>query len=284
MATITFKRFFIENPLPSSRITLNGVGYKEKMTAGTVFRPKGTGDYLFMLFYDPVYIGNSRKADMFHTGHFVIWPPGHGQYYGNPQREYTHTWIHCQGPCIETMIDRAGIPLSVPGPVSNPALFEDTVERIHQEALRAESDPVIVRNLLENWIRYAARDRSERPQAEPIPEWLMHIRSLLEANYTERITLADLAAEASKSIPHLSSEFKKHFDCAPVEYLIRLRMREAVHLLPDINLNITQIAERVGYEDIYHFSRLFKRHCGLSPMAMRKRCLAPQKRVKSEER
>lgn len=273
MATKTFKRFFIENPLLSPNIILNGVGYKEKMRPGTVHRPNGTGDFLFMLFYDPVCIGNNPEAPIYDTGHFMLWPSGHEQFYGNRDQEYTHTWIHCQGQWVEKIIARTALPLSTPGPISSPALFEETVDRIYREALHTKPDAVIVRNLLENWVRSAARDWSQTPQAEPVPDWLMRVRGMLEENYTQRITLADLASAASKSIPHISSEFRKHFHCAPVEYLIHLRMREAIHLLPDINLNITQIAERVGYEDIYHFSRLFKKHCGISPMNMRKRLM-----------
>ena len=73
------------------------------------------------------------------------------------------------------------------------------------------------------------------------------------------------------SVPHLCSEFKKHFGVPVIDYVIRRRMREAAYLLHDRNLNITGIARRVGYTDIFHFSKLFKKHFGRSPREVRKR-------------
>ena len=70
---------------------------------------------------------------------------------------------------------------------------------------------------------------------------------------------------------HFCAEFKKYYKCAPIEYIIKLRMNEALHHLHNINYSITEIAEKVGYEDIYHFSKLFKKQYRVSPMGMRRR-------------
>lgn len=46
---------------------------------------------------------------------------------------------------------------------------------------------------------------------------------------------------------------------------IQQRMHRAVYLLRDINQSVTEVGRAVGYEDIYHFSKLFKRHIGIAP-------------------
>jgi two-component system response regulator YesN len=47
-------------------------------------------------------------------------------------------------------------------------------------------------------------------------------------------------------------------------------MREAAYLLHDRNLNVTEIARRVGYAEIFHFSKLFKKRFGRSPRETRR--------------
>ncbi|MFC1582536.1 helix-turn-helix domain-containing protein [Planctomycetota bacterium] len=271
MAGNEYKRFFVDNPLKNPYIRVRGVGYREQMRSTMVRRPQGTGDYLFMLFYDPVRIGTSDRAKAYDSSYFIVWPPGAGHFYGNGEAPFLHTWTHCEGVWIEKAVKAAGFPLSKPQPVSNAGMIEDYVTAIYREVMQVRPEAAIVRNLYENWLREVKRDSRMLGRQKAVPEWLINVRNFMAAGYREKMTLDELAAQAHKSVPHLCSEFKKHFGRAPIEYLIRLRLNEALHLLPDINLAIGQIAERVGYEDIYHFSKLFKKHYGISPMGMRRR-------------
>ncbi len=266
-----FKRFFMRNPLKNPYIVINGVGYREEMSPGLVRRPKGLGDYLFMYFYGPVSVGSMKKHPKYDGGILIIWPPGSDHYYGNREHGYLHTWTHCEGVWIRKLLDSAGFPLDKPVELADPALFEDFILEIYREALRRDSDPVIARNMFENLVRELKRRLSKESQPAPRPEWLETVREYMDREYRSRLGLEDLAAIGHKSVPHFCSEFKKHYRCAPIEYIIRHRLNESLHLLHDINLSVTEIAERVGYEDIYHFSKIFKKQYGVSPMGMRKR-------------
>lgn len=97
------------------------------------------------------------------------------------------------------------------------------------------------------------------------------MRLYLDGHFHTPIILANLAARCHCSIPHFCNEFKKYFHCSAIEYVTRLRMHQAEYLLRDENLSVTEIARRVGYEDIYYFSKRFKQHFGLSPQNLRKR-------------
>ena len=79
-----------------------------------------------------------------------------------------------------------------------------------------------------------------------------------------------MAQMACLSIPQFCRSFKKHFDIAPAEYLMRLRMDYASYLLDDVNLSIGQIGAMVGYDNVYYFSKMFKKYYGKSPSKMRK--------------
>jgi len=70
---------------------------------------------------------------------------------------------------------------------------------------------------------------------------------------------------------HFSAEFRRHFGVPPVGYLIRRRLHHAAYLLQDVNLSVAEAGQRVGYDDLFYFSKLFKRFHGASPRAWRER-------------
>ena len=60
---------------------------------------------------------------------------------------------------------------------------------------------------------------------------------------------------------------------SPTLFLIGARMELAAKLLKETLLTISEIAERCGYEDIYYFSKSFKKHHSISPGRYRKQSL-----------
>ena len=61
---------------------------------------------------------------------------------------------------------------------------------------------------------------------------------------------------------------------SPINYLIKVRLEKArVILENDTSGSIKNIANAVGYEDVYHFSKLFKKYYGFSPLNYKKRCM-----------
>lgn len=87
----------------------------------------------------------------------------------------------------------------------------------------------------------------------------------LENHYTEDITLEQLARDNYVSPAYLSKTFKEATDMSPINYLIQIRLKNAHELLKDEDTTVKQIASAVGYEDAYHFSKLFKKYYGISP-------------------
>jgi len=82
--------------------------------------------------------------------------------------------------------------------------------------------------------------------------------------------LEELASEAGLSVPHFSTLFRRQTGYAPIDYLIRQRVREACRLLDTTSGSISMIANAVGYQDPYYFTRMFRRIMGCSPRAYRK--------------
>lgn len=67
-----------------------------------------------------------------------------------------------------------------------------------------------------------------------------------------------------------SLEFKRHFGTSPVDYVLSQRLKQATYFLRDHNLTISEVALKVGFRDPFHFSRLFKKYHGISPLLYRR--------------
>jgi len=81
--------------------------------------------------------------------------------------------------------------------------------------------------------------------------------------------VATLSAMAGLSMSRFFELFKHATGDAPINWLIRIRMQRAGELLDNSNLRIKEIALRVGYDDQFYFSRLFKLVHGIAPSAFR---------------
>ena len=87
----------------------------------------------------------------------------------------------------------------------------------------------------------------------------------MQAHCTERLSLGDVAAHVYVSQWHLSKLINRHVNQSFFDILARMRMDRAKALLADSSLRIHAVAEQVGYADVAHFSKSFKRLEGMTP-------------------
>lgn len=90
-------------------------------------------------------------------------------------------------------------------------------------------------------------------------------RGYIAEHCTEKISLQNVADHCFISQWHLSKLLNRHLRQTFYDLLNAERMRRAKELLEDPALRINEIAERVGYADTAHFSRVFKKLEGISP-------------------
>lgn len=239
-----------------------------------VERPRGTGDYLLMLFHDPAVAGTSPCTEKPEPpDRMMIWSPGKGQFYGNPWQRFSHTWIHCEGKRIQRSIRLSKLPVLEPFPVPDPSCFQQCLLEVHGELVSyMHPDGVIIGNLIENSLREIARKRIGFEENVRIPENLLAVRRLIATVPSRAITLDEMASLAGMSVSYFCSRFKSAFGLPPMECLIQHRLHRAAHLLSDRNLTVSEIAAQAGYDDVFHFSKMFKKHFGSSPRLWRKAC------------
>lgn len=98
--------------------------------------------------------------------------------------------------------------------------------------------------------------------ADPVKQTLRYIQN----HYREQVTLDSLAEQFNYSSRHLSMQFKRKTGYSPIDYLIQTRLAKARTLLVRSDATLGEIAAEVGYSDVYYFSRIFKKHVGISPI------------------
>lgn len=98
-----------------------------------------------------------------------------------------------------------------------------------------------------------------------LPSYIGQAKAYIKEHYAEPLTLTQVAKIVSVNPVYLSSRFAKHCGQNFLEYLTHYRITKAKDLLEHSNLQIQEVAERVGYADIAYFSRIFRRECGITP-------------------
>jgi len=265
------KHFFHPRPIDSRDIGIHGLGIHEVMRPGIVNRVNGTDDYLLMYFYPACHVRDKTGYMPRPAGSFIVWTQDQAHQYGNPKIKWSHSWLHCGGMLVARWLKELRIPCNEVLSLSEPVVFERSLERIHAEAVGAfRPDARILRNLLENVFREVARGLVENHD-EQIPPWLLETRAFLDAHFAEPVRLADLARRVHRAETWLCQQFRRYFHSSVIDYVIGLRMQRAAYLLQDHNLLISDIARQTGYEDVYHFSKLFKKRYGCSPKHLRDR-------------
>jgi AraC-like DNA-binding protein len=90
-------------------------------------------------------------------------------------------------------------------------------------------------------------------------------RAYIHDHYRDALTLGDLAEQAGMEPKYFSRRFKQIYGRTPIDYQIELRIRNACELLRTADRTLEQVAEGVGIDDVYYFSRLFRKRVGVSP-------------------
>lgn len=99
---------------------------------------------------------------------------------------------------------------------------------------------------------------------------IINLQKYIQKNIQKRFTSLELARELKMNNDYFSRQFKKSFKLSPREFIKQERIRRAASMLLETNMNISEISQFLGYNDIYQFSQQFKKIIGKSPNNFRK--------------
>jgi AraC-like DNA-binding protein len=95
------------------------------------------------------------------------------------------------------------------------------------------------------------------------------VAEIMEANFRYHLSLHEYAKLCHRSLSSFKREFQVHFQESPGKWLLQRRLNYSETLLRNSSMNVTEIAFESGFKDVSHFSRVFKAHFGVSPLAYR---------------
>lgn len=116
-----------------------------------------------------------------------------------------------------------------------------------------------------------ALDAVRAPTREELYRRLVRARDYISACFNQPLTLREMANVACLSPNHLLRCFRRAFGETPHQFLTARRLEYARRMLADPNLSVTDICFSAGFESLSSFSRLFRRHTGVSPSEYRRK-------------
>jgi len=131
----------------------------------------------------------------------------------------------------------------------------------------AEVDDLWVESQLIEMLTHVARMRRDNV-AQP-PSWLGRVIAKLAAEYCEQLTLDELGREAGVHPVHLSRVFRKFVGDGIGDYVHRLRIRAACEKMLATENSMAEISLAVGFADQSHFTRVFRKATGMTPVRFR---------------
>lgn len=123
-----------------------------------------------------------------------------------------------------------------------------------------KADIASLKNILKNSLY--KRDETDKKD-------LNRIKNYIDKNFTENLTLKDLAKIANLNESYLSRSFKKEYGLSPLRYIINKKVHYSKKLL-DNNKNISNVALELGFFDQAHFYKAFKSIYLLTPKEYQK--------------
>ena len=96
-------------------------------------------------------------------------------------------------------------------------------------------------------------------------DYVQKALDIINSEYMYSISIEEIAKRLNIERTYFSTLFKKRMGITPKRCLLEKRMNVAITLIEKKNTSITVIANSVGYSDLYTFSKMFKKHFGVSP-------------------
>lgn len=240
-----------------------------ELFAYDTYNREGRDDYFLIYVTDGIF-STEIDNDIFHLGKgaVVLYPPKFKyHYWGEPPSKYL--CVHFTGSYVERLLTDLGFPTLEPYILENEfspkikSLFDKMVE---QDITRAPFLKYSLACLLEEILLTIAIGNIKNSGHRTFKKSIKYIHE----NYTEKIQVPYLAKLEGLSNSRYITLFSKETGKTPSEYILELRLQRACDLLLSTDIGIGPIGASSGYKDQYFFSKIFKKHIGVSPQEYRK--------------
>lgn len=146
-------------------------------------------------------------------------------------------------------------------------LLEKMVHELQRDSFSGDCIEALLKLLLVELIRRPQQSSAARKPStfHSENEILNQILQQISKNISSKISLQKLAESVHISVPYVHTLFVRHLGIPPGQYIMKIRMEESKLLLQEGTMTIGEVAARMGFSSIQHFSKQFKNICGISP-------------------
>lgn len=223
------------------------------------------------------YFDHSSEPTVVEAGNMVLYHPDEFQKYEYYGRDHASVyWIHFTGNAIEETFLKYGLdPAQKVWSSGAKTFYAQSFEQIILELqLQKEFYEESAALLFSHIIMTAGRHQHElaHNQVSPLRE-VEEVMIYFREHYHEAINIENFVEERGYGVRSFFRNFKNCTGLTPLQYLLEVRILNAMKLLETTDFQINEISRLVGYENALYFSRLFHKHTGVSPKEYRN---APQ--------
>lgn len=105
--------------------------------------------------------------------------------------------------------------------------------------------------------------------SENVPLYLAELKNLFDNHFSEPFSLNRYEKMYKVNKYRICRDFSAYYGTSPLKYLTEVRMEHAKKMLLTTDLNIYEVSNSIGIDNVNHFINLFKRHTGSTPGAFR---------------
>ena len=193
--------------------------------------------------------------------------PGEGYRYGADKNEpYEKIWINFFSGVVTDVIAAYGLSESIVFPHSGCKKYFDELVEIAQEYPDNDRSYLRCSDVIFRIIFALAESAGK----EGVSALANLVKEALDSAIYRKVTVEDIAVQINISKSQMTREFRKYYGMSPYQYLLERKIYVAKHLLRATHMRVREIGSRLGFDDEYYFSNLFKSKVGVSPLAYRK--------------
>jgi AraC-like DNA-binding protein/quercetin dioxygenase-like cupin family protein len=205
---------------------------------------------------------------------FVILPGVWHRYRPDPATGWDEYWVECDGDHLRCLLSLR--PVRPEHPVFHVGHDEHLLGLYMEIAdlLRREPPdyPFLLGATVELlFARLFSAMKRHTHEGRPTADIIREACDLLTREAGRRQELKHLAAQLNLSYSTFRRMFRAHTGFSPRQYALEISLRRASELLAHTRLPITRVADELGFDSIFYFSRFFKNKTGFSPNEYRKR-------------
>lgn len=251
---------------------------KENCAPGHTYGPAVREEYLlhYILEGEGTFSAGGKSWNLTKNDAFLIFPDETTIYSSDVQNPWSYIWVAFDGLKAFASLEQAGFSKTerVGHFTREKDLLRcvDTILDSHQptysnDMIRQSQLIIFLACMIQEYQEHT--DKPEAAEHYPQKVYVDYAVQYIEQNYHREITVNDICHHVGITRGYLTKIFQQTFHTSPYEYLLQVRMNQAVFLLKSTSLPVSQIAGMVGYRDAPVFSKLFKQRTGLSPKAYR---------------